>query len=88
MSDTRATVHRLLHTLWTRAVGTSTYVKADWTELDNGIRELVRQHDALEDRLSRAAKYAAHPYSCGEHGDPPEPCSCGLDAVFYPEGRP
>ena len=27
-------VHRLFHTLWTKAVGTKGYVKAEWGEMD------------------------------------------------------
>lgn len=34
-------VSRALHKLWTRAVGTPGYVKADWRELDNAIYQLA-----------------------------------------------
>lgn len=34
-------VHELLHRLWTSAVGTDEYVKADWLELERAIDRLA-----------------------------------------------
>jgi hypothetical protein len=34
--------HRALHTLWTKAVGTEGYIKAEWNELDAAIDALWR----------------------------------------------
>lgn len=33
-------IHRLLHTLWTKAVGTKDYDKAEWRELEAEITNL------------------------------------------------
>ena len=33
MREEKAAKHRILHTLWTKAVGTPDYVKSEWKEL-------------------------------------------------------
>jgi hypothetical protein len=38
-------VHRLFHTLWTRAVGQCDYIKSDWNALDVAIYNLVMAFD-------------------------------------------
>jgi GMP synthase PP-ATPase subunit len=41
------------HILWTRAVGTVDYVKADWVKLDNEITATLRKNEQLEEEISR-----------------------------------
>jgi hypothetical protein len=36
-------LHRLLHTLWTKAVGTPTYNKKEWQELEAWLKRLDRR---------------------------------------------
>ena len=38
-----ARIHRALHHLWTRNVGTEEYVKAEWRELDDAISDFAKQ---------------------------------------------
>lgn len=38
-----ARAHRLLHILWTKAVGTATYNKKEWNEFDVVISRLARK---------------------------------------------
>ena len=35
-------IHRLFHTLWTKAVGSETYNKKEWNQLDTVIAAVVR----------------------------------------------
>lgn len=34
-------IRRILHVLWTKAVGTDDYVKAEWKEMDKLIEQLI-----------------------------------------------
>jgi hypothetical protein len=34
-------IRRLLHVLWTKAVGTSDYNKAEWKQMDHFIEQLI-----------------------------------------------
>lgn len=43
--------HTTLHTLWTKAVGTDTYVKSEWMELQRAIGRLNQE---AEDRNKAA----------------------------------
>ena len=40
MSDLHVTIHKIFHTLWTKAVGTDTYDKKEWIELERSLAEL------------------------------------------------
>ena len=39
-ANAQDTAHRLLHTLWGRAVGTPGYVKDDWQALQEALQDL------------------------------------------------
>lgn len=43
MNTTYREVHMLLHRLWTRAVGTPDYNKADWKVLERLLEDLWRE---------------------------------------------
>lgn len=42
-------VHLALHILWTKAVGTLGYKKAEWIELDNAIRAIEQKNSEKKD---------------------------------------
>lgn len=44
-------IHQLLHTLWTKAVGSSTYAKNEWTELQRLLMEEVEFFPFLPDHI-------------------------------------
>lgn len=44
-----ARVDRLLHVLWTKAVGSETYVKSEWTDLNGALAELSKIAEDAED---------------------------------------
>jgi hypothetical protein len=52
-------VHGLLHALWTRAVGTSGYVKADWLSLERWIASMNRRRRARRAADRPQADHAA-----------------------------
>ncbi len=39
--DRYLTAHRLLHTLWTKAVGRRDYVKRDWQALEETLEQIA-----------------------------------------------
>jgi len=53
---TRLTLHRLLHQLWTDAVGRSQYDKPTWMALDNAINALGVECDALRETVRTLAQ--------------------------------
>lgn len=50
MNELHGAIHRTLHKLWTKAVGTDDYDKKEWTELERYIARL--------EQLERAATKA------------------------------
>lgn len=44
---------KLLHTLWSKAVGTEGYSKAEWVKLAKVLEEKQRTDDRKEERRSR-----------------------------------
>lgn len=66
--DWREHAHTALHRLWTKAVGTPDYVKAEWQELEVALYNLSRE----------AAHRAPEP-----HADPNCPAFKGLDPLAY-----
>lgn len=47
LEERKAAIHKSLHRLWTRAVGTGGYVKKDWMELERDINRFAKQVEFL-----------------------------------------
>lgn len=56
-------VRRLFHALWSKAVGTKSYVKAEWIELDRLLHEEINR-ERIEHRASEESpvRRVDHPY--------------------------
>ena len=46
--------HELLHTLWSKAVGTPDYVKSEWMELEKLLVNQQPKHDLVVQALQQA----------------------------------
>jgi len=60
----RKRVHYALHKLWTKAVGTKGYVKAEWNELDSAIEALAKRQQSHAAQMSVAKWEAVEGCSC------------------------
>jgi len=54
MKIEREDIHALFHKLWTKAVGTESYVKTEWIELERKIIELVKVERRKRERRTSA----------------------------------
>ena len=43
-------IHRVLHILWTKSVGTKKYVKSEWMQLDELIHRMMRNPRSVMSR--------------------------------------
>jgi len=84
-------IHHLLHTLWTKAVGTSSYSKKEWKELEHQVEDLIANNPILAkvEKLKGAAKDVdrllphRHEERCLVHNDP----ECGYCTCGYEEAK-
>lgn len=51
MNEKKTLIHHQFHCLWTKAVGTATYIKKEWMELDAVIQAYFAADDTLKEAL-------------------------------------
>lgn len=79
-------IQQLFHRLWTRAVGTEGYVKADWKRLGAAIEEKYRSTMEPE-------RHNVHEEGFDEHRVCPDPACCECECrtckrTWFSAGRP